>query len=284
MTDHKFVSVTTVLSVLDKPALPPWAANAVADNFIADPQYWAQEAIRDPHECRTRLAASRFKPPAGSTRTATQLGTDIHDLAERWAIDGIRPIWDEQDEIHPYMCQYGRFLDLYQPTYQAAEMTVYNLDYRYAGTCDGIMTINGVRYIVDYKTSRKSVDAKGKQTRPYPEAAAQLAAYRYADLVAIWTPRKEEAWSSRWYFASDEELAAVAADPDLRSVPEVDLGLVIHITTEHCHPHPTPADERYFNYFLSILDVWEAQQALNKQAIGPVLDPPGTTLITRSSR
>ena len=59
------------------------------------------------------------------------------------------------------------------PKFLATEKTVFNKKYMYAGTLDAIVEIDGVVWLVDYKTS----------ARIYPSHEVQLASYFYADGV-----------------------------------------------------------------------------------------------------
>lgn len=146
-------------------------------------------------------------------------------------------------------------------------MTVYSPDYGYAGTLDAIFTIDGVRFIVDFKTSRKSFDNRGKPTTPYPEQVGlQLAAYRYADYAATWRPRRYEHMRRRYYLLGvDERETAV-------SVPEVDTGLVLHLTPEHCEAFPINCDEKAHEAFLFTLECYRWVNSTSKTIMGPPLE------------
>lgn len=265
--DLRMWSVTTIIGTLDKPALVHWAADMTAQAAIADADIWQPMAAKDPTEAARWLTSARFRKPAGQTRSATELGTAVHAAIESYTLTGIKPELEADDEVIPYLEQFDRWAQQFQPEYQAAEVTVYSPEYKVAGTCDAFLTVDGVRFIADYKTTRKSFDSKGKPTGPYPEVALQLAAYRYAELAAVWRPRRFEQFRRRYYLLSPEEQAAAVP------VPEVDTGLVIHITPEHCTAHPVDCGEGTYDYFLFALEIARWTFEASKHVIGEPLVP-----------
>lgn len=262
--DARFWSVTTIIGVLDKPALIHWSAAETAKAAVYEFGQWRGMAQENKERAVDWLKRARFRAGEGE-RSATELGTAVHKAHEQWVTSGIRPEVD--DEVAPYMLQLERWLDLFTPSYEAAELTVYNPEFGYAGTADGFLTIDGVRFIFDIKTSKKSVDAKGKPTSPYPEVALQLAAYRHATHAAIWRARRFENFRRRYYLLSEEEKAAAV------DVPEVDTGLCIHITPEHCVAYPIRCGPDVFDSFLYCQEVARWTFEASKTAIGQPLEP-----------
>lgn len=241
--DLEFYSATTIIGTLDKPGLVYWAANEAAACAERDVEAW--QAIKDAsgsEEARRWIAGARYRPPKGQ-RTAADLGTAFHAAAEQYALTGQRPEID--DEVRPFFEQWDRWLQVAQPEYIAAEMTVYSPTYQVAGTCDGIFVLDGVPVIFDLKSSRKSFDNRGKPTRPYPESVAlQLACYAHAELAAVWRPRRYERFRRRIYLLSQAEQDQAVA------VPKVDVGLAIHVTPEHCDAFKVCVDEDVYDAFL----------------------------------
>lgn len=140
-------SVTTLISALDKPALVPWTAIKTAECAIDQERVWKS---RLEHEGRDAaidyLKGARFRRARGA-RSATALGTAVHAACEYKAIFGS---WRQEDlvdmELRPFLVQFDRFLDAFQPTYIAAEVTVFHPatpdePWAYAGTCDGFFEL-----------------------------------------------------------------------------------------------------------------------------------------------
>lgn len=262
-------SVTTLIGCLDKPALIYWAAEQTALAAVNDLDQVRSLAERDPDDAVEWLKSARFRKPRGQ-RSAADLGTAVHKACETYALTGQRP--DVDAEVGPFLDQFDRWAQRFQPTYQATEVCVYHPRYGFAGTSDAFLTIDGVPLIADYKTSRKSVDKKGKPTSPYPEVALQLAAYRHAELAAVWRPRRTEKFRRRYYLLSPEEQAAAVP------VPSVEGGVCIHITPEHCEAYPVRCDEAVFERFLFVVEAarWAFEMSKDVIADAPLEAPEGT--------
>lgn len=267
--DQRLWSVTTIIDALATDALEYWAAKATAEEALK--KWDTVKSIEDSSgtaEAIKWLSNARYRPPPGQ-RKAGELGTLVHEVCEEYALTGTAPAMAEDPEVAPFFRQFDGWLQRAQPSYQAVETTVYNATYGYAGTCDCFLTINGVRLIGDYKTKRKAVDGKGQPTSPYPEVALQLAAYRHAEFAAARRPRRYEAFRRRYYLLSLEERSLAI------EVPQVEGGVCIHITPEHCEAYPVWCDERVFEAFLYTQEAARWQYQDSKRAIGPPLTYEG---------
>lgn len=273
--DLRLWSVTTLLGVLDKPALLYWASEQTAKEAVRIAKTLPARLAEDGEEATVKwLRDARFRRPKDVLSDA-DFGTGIHALAEEYALTGIKPTptadtFPGADLTLAQQCldQFDRWLHEFQPTYLATEVTVYNATYGYAGTCDGFLSIGGVPLIIDYKSSKKSRDAKGNPTGLYPEVSAQLAAYRHGEVAAVWRARRFESFRRRYYLLSSEEQAAGVP------VPKVDGGLGIKITPEHCTAYPVQCDEEVFTAFLYMLEVARWSFDLSKRVIGEPLVAP----------
>lgn len=262
--DEQFYSVTTILGALDKPALLYWAAEQTAELAVA---VAASLQARIEEEGRAQvvkwLRDARFRPPKGK-RSATELGTAVHDACEQYALTGTRPEVD--DEVLPFLDRFDEWAQVWQPKYIAAEAAVYNRTFGYAGTLDAIAEVGGQTVLLDYKSSRKSLGSDDKPSRPYPEAALQCAAYRHAELLATFRARRFERFRRRYYLLS-------TAEKDLGvPMPPVDGALVLHITPEHCDAYPVKSGEDVFEAFCFLIENFRWQQGLSKEVIGHPLE------------
>lgn len=276
--DLQLWSVTTILGALDKPALLYWAAEQSALAAVHSEATWRGMLADDDPACWHTDAATcpalkwlrdaRFRKPKGM-RSATELGTLVHEACEQYALTGTRPA-DVDAEVIPFLDRFDEWLQRFGPSYQATEVAVFHPQLGYAGTSDAFLTIDGVRYIADYKTSRKDLDSKGKPSTPYPEQVGlQLAAYRWAKYAAVWRPRRAEKMRRRYYLLGPDERAMAVP------VPEVDTGLVIQITPERCEAYPIVCDEAVFEAYLAVQDSarWVFQGS--KSVMGEPLMPAG---------
>lgn len=185
-TKRQFVSVTTVLGVLNKPALPRWAARSVGE-YVAELAEQCRSGKLKGSELLARLTdIDHLKgvPWAYSEKRKCE-GTAFHDIAER-IIDAreAEAAGEPFEEINPDVFDpkigakvraFMDWLDEAQPHYEAMEAAVFSRQYGYAGTLDAIVTIGGRRIVLDYKDSKDT----------YPEHALQLSAYRHAEFMAM---------------------------------------------------------------------------------------------------
>lgn len=267
--DLRMWSVTTLIGALDKPALVPWAALKTAEAAVDqnDSLQWRLE-----HEGRDSaidwLKGARFRTGRG-LRSAKDLGTAVHRALEVKILTGRFRDEDKNDpELKPFLRQIAMFLRDFRPAFIASEVTVYSEQYRYAGTADGFVELDGIRFIFDLKTSREPYDARGNLKGPYPEAALQLAAYRYAELAAVWRARQSEVQKRRYYLLNETERAMAVP------VPEVDHGVILFVTPEHYALHPVRCDEAIFDHFLATVDAARFVFDVGQSVIGNPMVPP----------
>lgn len=198
VTGESVPSVTTILNVLDKPALPRWAALEVATYAIENKTAW--EGL-PPRDALTLLKGA----PWSKSKNAADAGTNAHAYCEA-ILRGEAPT--EPVDAGDFAPLHGdalknvrELLAHVKPTPIAIEATAWNSKFGYAGTFDGLHLIDGQITLVDLKTS-KAV---------YPEMALQLAAYKYATHIVtpdgtefpmpeiarcqIWHAPKEGTWS-----------------------------------------------------------------------------------------
>lgn len=264
--DLQLWSVTTILGALDKPALLYWAAEQTALAAVHNTATWRGMIDDDDDECTHTdagtcpavkwLRDARFRRPKGM-RSATELGGLVHEACEEYALTGTRPQVDA--EVTPFLDRFDDWLQRFQPAYQATEVAVYHPELGYAGTTDAFLTIDGTRFIADYKTTRNHLDSRGHPSKPYPEQVGlQLAAYRHARYAAVWRPRRTERFRRRYYLLGPTEQTVAVP------VPEVDTGLVIHITPQSCEAFPIVCDGRVFDSYLAAQDcarwLWQDSQ------------------------
>jgi hypothetical protein len=157
--------VTTILKVLDKPALNDWRVRTVAE-------YCYEHRAELAGLAESAFLAKAKKAPYQTSSTAAARGTQIHAHAEQLAAGQEVDVPAEHD---PYVRQYLRLLDELDPKFVNLEFPVFNRTTLYAGTADAVAEIPALgegRTLLDLKT--------GKGV--YGETALQLAAYRWAEI------------------------------------------------------------------------------------------------------
>ncbi|MDO5677492.1 MAG: hypothetical protein Q4G35_08310 [Propionibacteriaceae bacterium] len=248
---HRIPGVTTIIGILDKPALVGWAAKETA--AYADEHWTELSALRSADRIE-RLTKARF----ATNRRAIVRGNRVHALGERLFKGEEIPEGDISPELRPWVEGYARFLDEWEFEFIATEMPLCSTDYRYGGTADGFAWSPRLgNVLLDLKT--------GKGV--YGETALQLAAYRYADLglSAVEKIGPRGGRSTVW-----EECP----------VPQVDTTVVAHIREDGTSLIPVKGDEETheaFLYMATVYDLWVRRTDWNNRsdadALRAVADP-----------
>lgn len=158
--------VTSIIGVLDKPALPRWAARSVAE-YVAD----HRDAVEHLYDMgRGPMVDALRGVPWQRRDDAATRGTSLHDIAER--IAGGEEV-DVPEPLIPLVEQALAFMEDYQIVPVATERSVASREHRFAGKFDLIADSKVGRAIWDYK-SGKAI---------YPETALQLNAYAGAEFM-----------------------------------------------------------------------------------------------------
>lgn len=148
-----YASVTTILSVIDKPQLRYWFGREVFRAMVVDPTLSEQEALAAPYS-KLDKAASR--------------GTTIHSLIEAYKETGAI-IKDIPEEFRGYGKAFYSWVNDFKPEILEVEKTVFSKFHKYAGTLDLLARIGTRPNIIDFKTN--------KDGNLYDEVELQLSAY-----------------------------------------------------------------------------------------------------------
>lgn len=165
----RYVSVTTALSVVAKPALVFWSANLAAGRAMSNlPKLIAAarredcgraRARTEPLGCGTCSACVEHWVAIfhhGEKERRAREGSAVHDVLEWWILTGEwvykpRADWGEYaptpDEMAPYIASLKAFIADYglkPESFLASECTVFNHTLRYAGTLDTIVEVKPV--------------------------------------------------------------------------------------------------------------------------------------------
>lgn len=151
---------TTILGVLNKPALVPWAANMAVDYInhavLEKMKLTSFEELVDGwdnlmEEARTAHARKRDD--------AAQKGTDTHALVEEYINDCIKQYQGHPIEtIHPEIGAFEQWAKKEDVRFLASEQKVYSKSLFVAGTYDFMFEKDGKRYLGDLKTYKRIHD------------------------------------------------------------------------------------------------------------------------------
>jgi PD-(D/E)XK nuclease superfamily len=163
---RRLAGVTTILNGgIPKPALKDWAQRVCADTVV---DQWDDLQNLTP-TARRKLV---YEAPFNTSKEAMARGTDIHKAGEALA-HGQEP--DVPEYVYGPAQAYADWLRRWRVEPLFVEAIVGNRKYGYAGQLDLIAEIDGRVWLIDIKT--------GKGV--FSEAALQLAAYRYAEVLVI---------------------------------------------------------------------------------------------------
>lgn len=213
--------VTTFCGGIPKPWLGSWAAKTVAEFAVDHKEQWENLGKKD--------AVKLLKGSPWSKRDdAGDRGSAVHAAAEHVARGEPVPVGtlttDDERECAFAVRDFLREMD---PKILGVEVTVFSPSHGYAGTFDLYCEADGLRWLLDWKTS-KSV---------YAEHAVQLAAYYNAEYAAARkkpVPGVDEKWT-----ATRKEWG-----PDL-----IDRMGVVHVQPGTAKLHPVRYDERLWTTF-----------------------------------
>ena len=153
---------------------------------------------------------------------AADAGTEAHKAIERHILG--EPIGDLGELAQASFENFLEFEKQLEPRWEASELTVFNPTAKYAGTLDFIAEIPALGEgltLGDIKT--------GKGV--YPEAALQLAAYRFA------------------------EFATTAHNNEKVDMPKTERAVVLHLRPDSWELVPVQADTEAFQMFLHVSNV-----------------------------
>lgn len=250
--DVKIPGVTSIIGVLDKPALVTWAARTVARHAVDNWDRLAGMPLLDRY---TELERAQY----AKNKEAAVRGKRIHALGEK--IMRGETVSTDDASLRQAAQVYANLLDEWDLQPIGIEMSCVNYAYQYAGTADGVFYSPRLGTVIaDIKTGKKA----------YSEVALQLAAYRYCDEYLIEIERRGPRGGK------------LPSDWEARPMPEVDGAVVIHIERETdespaaAHLLPVKADQEIWDQFLYLREIhagWiERTSHDNKKS--PSYNPP----------
>ncbi len=223
------ISVTSALSILDKPALRRWQGNEDATAVLGlerDGELRGVPTDKAIYVARERGYGAEALRDKGGAR-----GTAVHEALRLWCAGGAIPnLSDYPDETRGYVQAMCDFLVVEQPEVELAERIVGSPQWGYAGRLDLIATVNGIRGCWDLKT--------GANAGLYREAHTQLAGYcatfpecgiepvEETWVLELredgsWVPRKGIGTAEQWFAVLDAHKAMKKLDKGLAEAKKV---------------------------------------------------------------
>lgn len=184
-------SVTTILKLLDKPALTSWKIEQAVLAVLTTPRLDGEQ-----DDAFTRRVLSTDKEQDRERDTAAQFGTDIHDAIERLIAGEPFP-----EKFRPWIEPVMSALNNFGPVVFSEKILVGK---GYAGRCDLLAGTT----IIDWKTTKKL------PKESYPEHRLQLAAYAKA------SGHKIDTTANIYISTTKPGVIAVLENPDIEETFE----------------------------------------------------------------
>lgn len=163
-TEYNLISVTTVLNILQKEALLPWAVKLCAEYLMKHVEELSGEITEKRADEILKESKRQHKKVS---KEAMDIGTRTHAACEAWLKGQLVNLDDDTSSL------FYAFRDWWvehKCVLMKSEHTVYDTELGYAGTCDIVCYMDGKVYVMDIKTSNDFW---------VPDMPAQLAAYAH---------------------------------------------------------------------------------------------------------
>jgi len=147
-------SVTTILKVIDKPALMNWAARQGAKAVLLD---------STKYDTPEKAAAAIYQ----ISDSAMSRGSEAHKVAEAYVTAYVQGKADEFVSDNPYFPAIRAFFQTMRPEVIYWELRLVNMEHGYAGTADLIARVGPKTFVIDYKTSKAVYDEYRLQVEAY---------------------------------------------------------------------------------------------------------------------
>lgn len=179
---------TSVLGVLNKPALLYWAANMASDYWRDNvkPGVALDEIEIDSLWQRAKKAHTQKKTDSAS------LGSFVHKWVEDY-INGKNPESPVNPEMKGATDRFLSWVKDHKVEFLLSEQLVYSKKYKYAGTTDFVCKIDGKLWLGDLKTSNAIYDEYLAQTASYLNARIEEFPSEIYEGVVIVRVGKEDA-------------------------------------------------------------------------------------------
>jgi hypothetical protein len=163
--DKKIDGVTSILGVINKPALIAWAANCAADFIKA-----TLKAGRSLDEVEIKALCDGAK---GAHRVKRDKAADIGTLVHGWIedfINGKNPDMPVNPQVRNGVDAFLEWKNAHKVEFIHSERKIYSKEYNFAGTLDFEAIVDGRMMLGDIKTGSGIYDEMFFQTAAYQRA------------------------------------------------------------------------------------------------------------------
>lgn len=212
-TGEKPKGVTTILGKVLAKDLMGWAVDCCVQELKGKLPVLTQKDLDD-----AALAYTRKRDAGANT------GTEAHAMVEQF-LKGSKPSSGSQEAGNAYRAFVEWFEDA-RPEVLNVEEVIYSEQFKYAGTYDCMLKVDGVNYLCDLKTTNASRMAPNGV---YAEYFIQLGAYAYAHEEQRLHQQSNPPVSGEAILPEIEDLMVISAKKNgkMDIVTASDLGLTV---------------------------------------------------------
>jgi hypothetical protein len=174
-------SVTTILSILAKPALVPWAAKMTAESYTSIIKKAVETGDAFDFEAFEKAAKSAHR---AKKKEAADIGNLVHEAIEGFLKNNcnIGSILSHKDQrVYNGFNAFLAWTKGYEVHVIDFEKVVHDSENLYAGRYDMLAIVDGIKTLIDFKTSNAIYDEYWLQLAAYAgceEGVEQLAILR----------------------------------------------------------------------------------------------------------
>lgn len=188
--------VTTILKVINKPALVQWSANVACDYITNNlPLCWGDDGKTwNPEKfgevvSEARTAHNKKKEDAGTQ------GTDVHGMLETLIKNAIEKnggfVVQVETGLNNQVDTFIKWASENNVRFLDSEKRLYSETHWYAGTADFVCEIDGKLYVGDIKTSSSIYPEYFIQASAYAHALEEMNLYKgFHGVVIVNVPKK----------------------------------------------------------------------------------------------
>lgn len=190
--DRTVNGVTSILQVINKPALMPWVAKTCGD-FLQKNLSLKMEMDEIEKTNFIKAMKSQYRK---KTDDAASIGTLAHHFMESYGNYKLKksskPLLPKNEEARNSCLAFLDWVKQNNVQFVDCEFKIYSKKFRYAGTCDLDCVVNGERAIIDYKTSSGIWDEYGMQLAAYQMARVEEGYESYQKRLILRVPKNAD--------------------------------------------------------------------------------------------
>jgi hypothetical protein len=172
LSPYPLWSVTTVLGMINKPALTGWKVRKTLE-YVRDTlnMHGAGSASYISADAKTKMLLEARDIPNAVASVAAEIGTEVHDIIDRYISDGtFDPDSVETEPAWNCLTGFKKFCQEFEPKFLASEFAISSIHHGYAGTVDALAKVGDKHVVIDFKTGSGIYDEAGLQLASYVEA------------------------------------------------------------------------------------------------------------------